>query len=64
MIKILMTKDAMAPMGISAVADADIVVIPGDRDEFYVHKNKVTGVKGCFTTHMFKNLLMEVLNAE
>ena len=64
MIKLLLLKESMSKDNISAVADADLVVLAMDRDEWYVHKNKVTGVRGLFTTHMFKNLLMEVLNAK
>ena len=64
MIKLLLLKQSLDKDTLIPVADADVVVLAGDRDEWYVHKNKLTGVRGLFTTHMFKNLLLEVLNAK
>jgi len=63
-IKLLLLKEELSKDNLSPIQDADVVVLAGDRDEWYVHKNKVTGVRGLFTTYMFKNLLMEVLNAK
>jgi len=67
--KILMTRD-VGKERLGDVGEADIVAVPertivsGEILYYYVYKNKVTGIKGTFSSREFSKLVEESFNCE